>query len=203
MSNYAYPVDQHFQPAKQTLLVLVNQAVTESILSLDTQTLGRPGSKWGWDIDLSTLDPAEFSDVEGFLVGLSGRQHTTTIHDYFRPVPRGTCNLTGVTLGATVNQFAVTATLNGCGAGRTLLRGDWIKIGTQLVKIIANATANGSGVMNIEFRHSMRATVTSGTGIGLDKPTSTYVLTESNLELVRTDTYGQEGPSFRLVEDFV
>ena len=90
MTTYAYPTSQHFQPARQNLLVTVNQATTESFLSHDTQTLGRPGSKWGWDIELPLMDPDEFSDVEGYLIRLSGREHMISIHDFFRPAPRGT-----------------------------------------------------------------------------------------------------------------
>jgi hypothetical protein len=202
VTTYAYPTAANFLPSRQSLLIKVNQQMSSSPLSGDVQVLTRPGSRWGWDVQLPQQLPSELAAVEAFLARLNGREHLITIHDHFRPVPRGTCNLTGVTTSGTISQFATTATLQGCGATRTLLAGDWIKIASQLVMIVADATANGSGVMSIEFRHAMRASVSSGAAVVLDRPTSTYMMASSDLEILREATYSQEGPTFQLVEDF-
>jgi hypothetical protein len=181
---------------------MYNQVVNTSPLSGDSQVLTRPGSKWGWDIDLSEVVPSELSEIEGYLIRFNGRQHLMTIHDFFRPAPRGTCNLSGVTTDGAVAQFVSTIGLKGCGAAKTLLYGDWVKIGSQLVMSVGDFTADGTGRMTIEFRHSLRQAIADNSACILDKPTSTYTLSESNLEVVRQDSYAQPGPKFRLVEEF-
>lgn len=68
----------------------------------------------------------------------------------------------------------------------TLLAGDWLGlVGGQLVRVVANATADDLGVMSVEVRHMLRAAVSSGTAVTLERPTALYVRTESGLSLPR------------------
>lgn len=202
MTVYAWPSTGTFTPTGMKLRVAQNQAAEVSILSGYTQVLSRVGAKWAFDVDLPECTPDELAQLEAYFTRLNGMEHWTSFFDWMRPVPRGTINLSGVTNSGSIAQFATTATLAGCGAGATLLAGDWLKLGTQLVMNVVDATANGSGVMSIEFRHMMRAAVTTGQSVVLDHPTSNYILESSNFESLRQSGYAQVGPKVGIVEIF-
>lgn len=85
----------------------------------------------------------------------------------------------------------------------TLLAGDWLGLtGGQLVRVVADATANDAGAMTVEVRHMLRAAVASGTAVTLDKPTALYVRTEAGIMLPRMAGNFEPGMSLDLVEVF-
>lgn len=202
MTIYAWPNTGIFTPEGMKFRVVQNQASERSILSGYTQVLTRVGAAWAFDVDLPECTPDELAQLEAFFTRLNGKEHWISFFDWMRPVPRGTINLSGVTNSGSIAQFATTATLTGCGAGATLLAGDWLKLGTQLVMNAVDATANGSGVMNIEFRHMTRASISTGQSVVLDHPTSNYILESSNFESLRQAGYAQVGPKVSIVEIF-
>lgn len=201
MTIYTWPA-QHI-PKTANLRMITNGRANDSAESGATQTVTRPGGRWGLSIVMRAQPNDVRDDFEGWLVGLNGFEHRLRIYDWKRRRPRGTCNLTGVTLGADAAQFATTATLAGCGAGTTLLRGDWIGFSSgQLCRITANATADGAGAMSISFQHSLRSALTSGAAVTLDKPTALYILTEPIIELPRQPGPTQAEFGFDLIEVF-
>ncbi len=205
MTTYAWPTTlRQFRPSECVLRVSdPAQRVAESPLSGDVQTVSMPGARWAWDITLSGADKDERAAIEAFLIRLSGREHRVSMFDPFRPFPRGTINQTGVTMNATAAQFATSIALAGCGASKTLLAGDWIGLPTgQLVMAVADATANGSGVMTVDVRQMLRAAATSGGAVVLQKPTALYIRSESALSLPRSPYLTQEPLSFSWVEVF-
>lgn len=78
-------------------------------------------------------------------------------------------------LGAALAQLAGTATINHI-AGRTLRAGDPLGINGQLVRIMADATADGAGQMTVEFLPRMRSAVAAGAVVTWDRPTATFML---------------------------
>jgi hypothetical protein len=159
-----------------------NQRISKSSLNGATQTTTLPGAR----LRLLSTFPLQSYDarasLEGFLARLSGMEHRMSFYDLARPVPRGTCNLSGVTVSSLAAQFATSIVLTGCGASKTLLAGDWFKVttstGAQVLQVVADATANGSGVMTVEFRAMLRGSVAAASAVTLDKPTALYVMIE-------------------------
>ena len=201
MSSYDWPAG--FVPTNAALVAAHNQGVSVSPLSGYTQTNTHPGSKWGWRLDLPAMTGARRAAFEAFVVKLTGREHRVRIHDFKRPYPRGTINLSGVVTSGTTAQFATSCALAGCGANATLLAGDWIKLGDQLVMVTDDATANGSGVMTgVSFRHMLRASVASGAAVTLSQPTALYILTETRQEFARVPGQAQPGISLDFDEVF-
>jgi len=91
----------------------------------------------------------------------------------------------------------------GVGADATLLAGDWLGLtGGQLVRVVANATANDAGAMTVEVRHMLRSAVASASAVTLDKPTALYVRTEAGIALPRMPGNAEPGMSLDLVEVF-
>jgi len=196
MTIYTWPTTRAALPRNaQWHIVDPLQRSNSSPLSGYTQTVSMPGAKWGWTLEFGAQSSELRQEVEAFLLRLSGMEHRIALWDLKRPRPRGTCALSGVTLAAAASAFATTLQLANCGAGATLLAGDWIGLASgQLVRVVANATANGAGVMSVDVRHMLRLAVASGSPVVLDKPTALYVRTESDLIMPRQP--GRVEPEF-------
>lgn len=137
MSTYDWPTATWAKPGSGEWRVVDNlQRASESPLSGFVQTLDMPGARWGRVTHFTAQTQADRDQLEGFLLGLSGRVHRVRLWDFERARPRGTINLTGVTTSGSTAQFAEQMTLQGCGAGKTLLSGDWFATPTQLVRCV-------------------------------------------------------------------
>jgi hypothetical protein len=204
MTTYAWPNTVDFLPrTAEWRVVDPNQRSNDSPLSGYSQTVSMPGAKWGWSLDFGPHFDARREAIEAFLLRLSGRQHRVALWDLKRHRPRGTCNLSGVTLRTSGAQFVETLNLQGCGAGNTLLGGDWIGLANgQVVRIVADATANGAGEMTVEVRHMLRSNVAENSAVTLDRPSALYVRTDSGLSMPRQRSDMQPAFSVDFVETF-
>lgn len=204
MTTYAWPtVQPKHVPQTAALRIITNSRGNMGAESGVTQTVTRPGSKWGWAISMAPMNTAVRDDFEGYLTGLSGMEHRISTWDWKRPMPRGTINTSGITLGASAAQFATSVVLAGCGASKTLLRGDWIGFtGGQLCRVAVDATSDGAGAMTVQIRHSLRSALSSGSAVTVNRPTALYILTEPTIELPRMPGPAQPGFSFDIVEVF-
>lgn len=201
MATYNYPAGNAYLPGRISLRPENNNQVSVSPLNGFAQTSSLPGARWGWSIEWSNARAADRPLLEGMLIQLSGREHRLRLYDFKRQQPLGTINTSGVTASAAA-QFANTITLNGCGAGATLLAGDWFAVGGQLLMCVVSATANGSGVMTVEFRHLLRAAVAGGAAVTLIRPTALYILTQSSLDFPRVGGNAEPPVSADFVEVF-
>lgn len=180
MSQYNWPAgDSRFGAARFDLTQAHNNRTFTSVLSQSTQTLSLPGARWGWVVTFPEQSNAFRQAIEAWLTRLSGMEHRAVMFDVARPSPLGSIALSGVT-AASAAQFASSITLNNCGAGATLKSGDWFSVataaGTQLLMTSADALADGTGAMTVEFRHSLRAAVTAGAAVVTQQPTALYLL---------------------------
>lgn len=66
-------------------------------------------------------------------------------------------------------------------AGATVLKGDMVKIGSQLMQSTTDATADGSGALTLPIAPMVRTTVASGQAVSWDAPTATFILTQSDV----------------------
>lgn len=182
MTTFAWPTnDDAFTLSAMTWKPRLLSNSSESPLNGDVQTVSRPGSRWGMVLTLWPQSWAQRKRVLAFLERLNGQEHRISIADPTARSPQGTIALSGVTVQSTAAQFAEQITLANCGAGATLLRGDWLKFSTgQAVKAITDHTANGSGVMTVGFRHMLRAAVSAGSAVTTNEVTALYVLADPN-----------------------
>lgn len=204
MTTYAWPNTRDMLPRNAEWRVVDNtQRSNDSPLSGTSQTVSMPGARWGWSLDFGDHVDARREALEAYLLRLSGREHRVQLWDLKRPRPRGTCNLSGVTLAASAGQWAQVLQLAGCGAGRTLLAGDWVGLpGGQVVRVVQSATADGAGAMTVEVRHMLRTAVSAGGAITLDRPSALYIRTEANLAAPRVPGRIQPGMSVDFIEVF-
>lgn len=201
MTTYAWPgTGGAFRQASASIGFVQNQRISISTLSGAVQTASLPGARLRQLITFPLQASALRASLEGFLNRLSGMEHRVSLWDVARPRPRGTCNLSGVTCSGGAAQFATTMSLAGCGASTTLLAGDWLRVPLstglfQVLQVSADAQANGSGVMAIEFRAMLRASVAAAAAVVLDKPAALYVLREEDGLMLPRGVLGH-GPEF-------
>ena len=202
MATYSWPTTKAFQPQDARWRQVLNQRANTSALSGYTQVLGMPGTRWAVTLDMPRQSYAERLALKAFLDRLEGRAHLVDLFDWVRPTPAGTISLSGVTVNSTAAQFGEQVVLAGCGAGATLLPGDWMVIAGQRLCVVAPATANGSGVMTVEVRHRLRQAIAAGTPVALDRPRAPMMLNISGAETVPVPFSGNgTAPAFTL--DFV
>lgn len=182
MSTFDWPLTAGFLPEQFSLDPEDRTLASESILNGAVQTSGTPGKRFKCHMMLPSALPADRADVEGFLAGLNGREHRVRLWHFTRPgiggfgYPMGTINQTGVTVITGAAQFATTLTLTGCGAGKTLKRGDFFSVNGQLLLNPATVTADGSGVMVLPAISRLRAAASAGQPVTLVRPFSTFVM---------------------------
>lgn len=144
----------------------------QSPLSGATRTISTPGSRWTFSASWPALGWADRLKIEAFLAQLNGRAGRF----YFSPpeyyYPRGTSrsatvnggSQTGATLNATMTAFS------------TLVAGDFFEVNGELKRMIAPATADGSGGCSFSFSPPLRASPSNGASISLQAPRATFML---------------------------
>lgn len=165
---------------------------------------------------------------EAFFDRLRGPLNTIRLWDLRFPVPSGTLrdgqpinvvngSLAAVTVvngssqavtviggtphvPAAIAQLAGTVTISHI-AGRTLKAGDLIGIGGQLVRVMSDAVADGSGQMPVEFLPRIRVAMGPGAVVTWDRPTATFMLKADGVPTVwRGGSF--DGASLELTEVF-
>lgn len=147
------------------------------LLEVSDATGAHAGRSFGpprWRVRLAaspdmTLDQS--SEWEALVVTLSGALNVLAVHDPVRPAPRGTMRGT-LTLDQNLAAWSTSMVLTG--ATGTLLKGDWLQVGsglgtTQCVKVVEDATA-AADKCTVNFRHPIRRAYAAGTTIYWDRP---------------------------------
>ena len=125
------------------------------------------------------MDTLQATAWEALALQLRGRVNTLEAWDYGKPAPLGTLR-GSITLSAAHAAGATTLNLVAAGqVGKTLLAGDWLRLGTglgssQLVKVVVGGTTNGSGAVTVTVEPPLRYAFSSGVSVTWDKPTTFY-----------------------------
>lgn len=132
------------------------------------------------------LTPEQASLWKTLLLQLRGGINYLSAYDIVQQAPRGTMRGT-LTLTATVAAGGTQISFSGGvgQAGKTILKGDWLQIGTGVgshyCMATSDATANGSGVItNLQIEPPTRISYASGTSVTWDKPLAHYKMTSGS-----------------------
>ncbi len=128
---------------------------------------------------LSLTQPGVLTDAEAglwkaMLLGLRGSVNYLHAYDPNRRAPFGTFRGSPTLAAAAAYGDNAISLDGGAGqAGRTLLIGDWLQVGSgfgtsQLVAVTSNATANGSGVIAVTIEAPLRMAFASGAAVTWD-----------------------------------
>jgi len=203
MTAYAWP---GFPVNRFEMSIRQNLRVFTGPYTPTTQALDLLGERWGITLTLAptaTRDSVTAASIEAFFDRLRGQVNSITLGHLKLTAPQGTMRgsvaaqwknnasvnanwlnnasqpanwSTGEPVTRTaIAQLGNTVTI-GTLPGRTLLAGDLIGLGTQLVRVMANATADGSGNLAIEFAPRARTAIPAGTTVLWSAPTANFIL---------------------------
>lgn len=136
------------------------------------------GPQWTVSLEPPTLREADSGAWKSLLMRLRGRTNQLALWDFARPAPRGTMRGT-MTLNAGAAQGATSLAIVAAGeAGKTLVEGDLLGLGSgatqQVVMVVADATANGSGVIAVTIEPPLRNAFSGGAAVTWDKPKALF-----------------------------
>lgn len=184
MADLAYPVLSRETVQTLRWRVVAPAQVFRSPFDGSVQTGSTMGPRWAASLALRRMEEADIAEMQAFAVKLRGQANRALIYNFARPVPRGTLNTSGVTVNGALALGATQLSLAGCGNTKTLLTGDFLGIGGQLLMAVDGPyTSDAAGAMpNVVFEHPLRAAVSSGAAVTLTKPTCRMLLASSDLE---------------------
>lgn len=178
MTAIAWPALTRSAPAEFELVLQSNTMVSTSPLSRSVQSVEMPGARWQVSFVLRNLREADTALLQAFCAKLRGRAGRFTLHNFARPLPRGTARGTAAVAGA--DQAGATLDIDGLTAGATLLAGDFIGVNGELKIVVADAAADGTGAMSVTFEPPLRASPADGAVVTLERPTATFMLDEDS-----------------------
>ena len=182
--------------------------VADSTGDVQVRLYGHPR----WTLSLvspSRLRNAEAAKWRSLVLSLKGRINVLAAGDVVQTVPRGTMR-GSITLRSSHAAGAETLLLTaGSGqAATTILAGDFLQVSTgygtsQLVCATADATANGSGQIDVPIAHPLRDAYASGIAVAWDHPLGYFrMMQERNSWLYSGTGLHQSGYSIDLVEQW-
>lgn len=157
-----------------------NVGVSMSVFTFAEQRYAWPGQRWEVDMDIAPTLRDRGGVVEGFIASLRGQFGTFLMSPLHALTPRGTINQVGITLGASASKGARALTLAGMGNTRTILRGDFIQLGTgidsRLYIVTEDTTSNAGGAGTISIEPALRADASSGAAVVVSSPKGVWRL---------------------------
>lgn len=175
MTVYAWPAGADWRPRTFELRIIPNLRSFTGPYVPTTQVLDLLGERWAARLDMvGTNSPVVAAAREAFFDRLKGMAHQISLWHQRLIVPQGTLR-GSPTVASTVAQLANTASVQTT-AGATVLAGDMLGLGAQLVRVMADATADGAGVLAIEFQPRARAAIAGGTAVTWLRPAANFML---------------------------
>lgn len=163
----------NFKPRACNLTLMTNQRVHASVYSGSEQPVDLLNDRWLLSCELPNASFAAAAAIEAFIAAMRGQVNTCNLWHFARPQPRGTARGT-LTMNATAAQGAATIVVAGVSpATGTLLAGDVLGAGGQLLMVAADCTAV-AGVITVPIVNRLRAAISSGASVTWDKPTASF-----------------------------
>lgn len=171
-----------------------------------SQSIEASAPLWSCSMTGIPMIKSEAIAFEQFLESLAGKRNQVEMYHRAHSYPAGTMRGT-LTLSADAADGATSLVITG-GAGQaatTLLQGDLLGIGTvltqQVIRVAANATANGSGVITVSLTTALRNAFSSGSAVVWDRPKALFRQTENNTGIEYTTGRIGQPWSLDLIED--
>ena len=145
-------------------------AVAESPFTLDTQVYTHQGARWEAEISLPPLTHAEAKSIEGFIVGLKGREGTFTFGN-----PLDTSTLSD----NTVSSAAIRAESFTLGSGTAAVSaGTYFELNNYLYCVTSDKAA---GATTLSFQPPLRSAVTSSLVVKYNLPATTWRMSSNDV----------------------
>lgn len=181
-----------------------NEATTRSIFGAQTIEVAAP--VWIVDLEIDRLNDSESGEWKALMMRLKGQTNQLEVWDKMRPAPIGTMRGTMALSGA--HAAGATSLVIDAGVGQaatTLKQGDMLGLGTGLTQqvsmVLADATANGSGVITVTVEPPLRNAFITGAAVTWDKPKGLFRRTNSDAVWDYSGVYSS-GFALSLIEDW-
>lgn len=172
----AYPLSVPASLKVRTLSLRLKTATTmqQSAFTGQQQVYEWPAAYWVADLELAPRIRNGGAAIEAFLAALHGYTGTFLWGPVHATAPQGSTNTTGVTVSGGGTAGSKSLALAGVGAGKTLLAGDYLQLGsgstTRLHMVTQDATANGSGIATVDIEPPLRTSPSGGSAVTLLAP---------------------------------
>ena len=163
-----------------------------------------------WAVSLSppNLARGDHGAWQALLLSLKGRANQLALWNLARPEPRGTLRGTLTLSGAHSAGDTTLAVTGGVGqAGATLKAGDYLGLGNgtssqQLLMVMADATADGTGLISVSIHAALRNDFASGASVVWNKPCALFRQTASKQSWRYARGLIVDGIALDLIEDW-
>ena len=199
--SIVYPWPASFKVERFELRVIPNVTVFTSQYTKATQTVDFLGERWQARIDLGIEgDPVLGAAREAFFDRLRGPVNLIALWNIRFPAPQGT--LRGApSVAVAVAQLSNVLSIQSA-AGATLIAGDMLGIGAQLVRVMASVTADANGLFaSVEVLPRMRTAIVSGALVTWQAPTANFMLKSDGVPTSYT-AMRAESASLEMIEAF-
>lgn len=185
-----------------------NESVSGSPFGSQALEFGPPE----WQVSIAPIEMLDASAgaVLALYLKLRGRTNQLSLWNTVRPAPLGTMRGTMI-LSDDIAQGAATMSISAAGqGGATLLQGDFLGFGSgtaqQLVMVVEDAVADGSGNISVTFEPPARNDILTGSppaaGVTWDKPAALFRLAQSSLGWDYTGGTRVGARPLELIEDW-
>jgi len=176
--------------ASARFMLQTNQRVNASPFGGSEQVVDMLNDRLVAHVTLAATKYAEAAAVEAFIASFRGQVNTVLLWHFAREAPRGTLRGTLLTSG-TQAQGAASIVVTGGTNGQTVLAGDILGAGGQLLMAASTATVAG-GTITIPLVNRLRSAIAAGASVTWDKPTAPFrLLSHSGVEYGRGGLVGE------------
>jgi hypothetical protein len=182
MTTIAFPTLSRAAPSSMEWKLESNTQVFSSPLDGSMYTAELPGARWAFTIAFPSLQESDAALLQAFLAKLRGQANSFTMHNWARPLPRGTGAGTPLVNNSSgsplTSQIGGTLITNGWTVGSTMKAGDYFGVNSELKMCVADSTADGSGNMVLTFEPPLRNSPAHAAPITVTRPTAVFLSTE-------------------------
>lgn len=171
MNTYDWPAE--FRVRENTITLQTNHRSFESPWDGSEQTASTPGSKWLMELTMGRMEADIARRFEAFIAQLDGPSSRVRMWDFSHPLQP--------VYGSPIVSEALTMRTLFTSRGWTpstlvLCRGDWIQIGDELKRVVADAHSDLSGAATVRVAPMLRKNHPSGTAIVVARPMGVFRL---------------------------
>jgi hypothetical protein len=152
--------------------------LTTETFSGKSRRTGYGTSFYSWQVKYPTLTPVESSIVLGYLSQTYGPAFSFEVILPEISYTNSTNPINSGAITGSATKGAKTITVTNCGAGKTLIGGDYIKFAnhSKVYQVVGTATADSGGAMTLYFSGSLVADVPNATSLEFNDVKFTAIL---------------------------
>lgn len=171
MANYTYPLTLPSTPNFKTSSWSLVRAtsLTQSAFTGKQVVAEFPIALWRAELELPPMKKELAYAWQAFFLKLRGRKGTFNIGDPDHKTPRGTARNSDLTLATQADVNDTTLEMQTSTGSKTLLAGDYVQIGSQLLMVVDDATITTSAT-DVNVEPFVKAVVTSSSAVVCESP---------------------------------